>query len=105
MGLSGLEEMNRPVRVMPLGDSITRGLICPPPGMKPGGYAFFPRTPLCYAVSDDGDYTWEKPFIVDDEGAERRDHQSIYPAICFLPEGILVKWSMHAADPQGSFDN
>ncbi|MEW6359509.1 MAG: SGNH/GDSL hydrolase family protein [Planctomycetota bacterium] len=31
-----------PVRAMPLGDSITRGLIIPPPGMVPGGY----RAPL-----------------------------------------------------------
>lgn len=30
--------MRRPVRVMPLGDSITRGLIIPPPGFVPGGY-------------------------------------------------------------------
>ncbi len=27
-----------PVRIMPLGDSITRGLIIPPPGFIPGGY-------------------------------------------------------------------
>lgn len=28
----------RPLRIMPLGDSITRGLIIPPPGVVPGGY-------------------------------------------------------------------
>ena len=27
-----------PVRIMPLGDSITRGLIIPEPGVVPGGY-------------------------------------------------------------------
>jgi alpha-L-rhamnosidase len=71
--------------------------------LRPG--AFFPRIPLCYAVSDDGGQTWGEPVIVGDEGAIKRDHQSIYPAICFLPDGMLVVWSMHAADPDGTFDN
>jgi sialidase-1 len=65
--------------------------------------AFFPRTPLCYAVSDDGGKTWTSPVIVDDEGATNKDRQNIYPAACFTKEGMLVMWSTHQADPKGSF--
>jgi len=69
--------------------------------LKPG--AFFPRTPLCYAVSDDGGKTWGSPVVVDDEGATNKDRQNIYPAACFTKEGMLVMWSTHQADPKGSF--
>jgi hypothetical protein len=65
--------------------------------------AFFPRTPLCYAVSDDGGKTWGSPVIVDDEGVANKDRQNIYPSICFTKEGMLVMWSTHGADPKGSF--
>ena len=65
--------------------------------------AFFPRTPLCYAVSDDGGKTWSPPVIVDDEGVADKDRQNIYPSICFTKEGMLVIWSTHGADPKGSF--
>jgi hypothetical protein len=41
--------MNRPVRLMPLGDSITRGLICPAPGFIPGGY----RTRLYHRLANE----------------------------------------------------
>ena len=69
--------------------------------INPG--AFFPRTPLCYAVSDDGGKSWSPPVIVDDEGAANKDRQNIYPAVCFTKEGMLVMWSTHGADPKGSF--
>ena len=69
--------------------------------IKPG--AFFPRTPLCYAVSGDSGKTWSPPVIVDDEGVANKDRQNIYPSICFTKEGMLVMWSTHGADPQGSF--
>jgi sialidase-1 len=69
--------------------------------IKPG--AFFPRTPLCYAVSDDGGKTWGPPVIVDDEGVTNKDRQNIYPSVCFTKEGMLVIWSTHGADPKGSF--
>ena len=65
--------------------------------------AFFPRTPLCYAVSDDSGKTWSPPVVVDDEGAASKDRQNIYPSICFTKEGMLVMWSTHGADPKGSF--
>jgi hypothetical protein len=65
--------------------------------------AFFPRTPLCYAVSDDSGKTWGSPVIVDDEGVANKDRQNIYPSICFTKEGMLVMWSTHGADPKGSF--
>jgi len=71
--------------------------------LAPG--AFFPRTPLTYAVSDDDGETWSEPFCIDAEGAEHNDCQNIYPSICFTDEGILVVYSTHAADPQGTFSN
>ena len=69
--------------------------------IQPG--AFFPRTPLCYAVSDDGGKTWGEPFIVDDEGMTAKDRQNIYPSVCFTKDGMVVMWSTHQADPKGSF--
>jgi len=65
--------------------------------------AFFPRTPLCYAVSSDGGRSWGRPVVIDDEGVEKRDRQNIYPAACFTDEGMVVLWSTHGADPQGTF--
>jgi len=65
--------------------------------------AFFPRTPLCYAVSDDAGKTWSPPVIVDDDGVANTDRQNIYPSVCFTKEGMLVLWSSHRADPKGSF--
>ena len=65
--------------------------------------AFFPRTPLCYAVSGDDGTTWSPPVIVDDEGVANKDRQNIYPSICFTKEGMVVMWSTHGADPKGSF--
>ena len=65
--------------------------------------AFFPRTPLCYAVSADGGKSWGKPVLVDDEGVENRDRQNIYPSVCFTAGGMLVLYSTHYADPQGGF--
>lgn len=69
--------------------------------LKPG--AFFPRTPLCYAVSADGGKSWSSPVVVDDEGAADKDRQNIYPSIGFTKEGMVVFWSTHGADPNGSF--
>jgi hypothetical protein len=66
---------------------------------------FFPRTPLVYAVSEDKGKTWGEPVIVDDDGMEKNDRQNIYPSVCFTKEGMLVIWSTHAADPDGSFSN
>jgi hypothetical protein len=67
--------------------------------------AFFPRTPLVYAVSENKGRTWSEPVIVDDDGMEKNDRQNIYPSVCFTKEGMLVIWSTHAADPDGSFSN
>lgn len=69
--------------------------------LRPG--AFFPRTPLCYALSDDGGRSWGTPVVVDDAGVLRQDRQNIYPSICFTDEGMVVVYSTHLADPQGSF--
>jgi BNR repeat-like domain len=66
--------------------------------------AFFPRTPLCYAVSGDDGKTWGAPVVVDDEGVEKKDRQNIYPTVCFTKEGMVVMWSTHAADPKGSWE-
>ena len=70
-----------------------------------GPGAFFPRTPLCYAVSADGGRTWGHPVMVDDDGAAACDRQNIYPSVCLTAEGLLVVYSTHAADPGGSFAN
>jgi hypothetical protein len=58
---------------------------------------------LAYAVSADDVATWGAPVIVDDEGlkpevngaATTTDRDLIYPALCFLHEGMLVVWSSH----------
>ena len=65
--------------------------------------AFFPRTPLCYAVSADGGKSWGAPVIVDDEGVEGKDRQNIYLSASFTREGMVLVWSTHLADPSGSF--
>jgi len=65
--------------------------------------AFFPRTPLCYSVSGDGGRSWGEPVMVDDSGMSARDRQCIYPSICFTDEGMLAVYSVHEADPKGSF--
>ena len=70
-----------------------------------GPGAFFPRTPLVYAVSSDHGKTWSGPIVVDDDGVEKQDRQNIYPAVCFTLEGMLAIYSTHTADPKGSFSN
>jgi len=67
-----------------------------------GPGAFFPRTPLVYALSADGGRTWSAPVLVDEAGVTLQDRQNIYPSICFTDEGILVVYSRHLADPHGS---
>jgi predicted neuraminidase len=67
--------------------------------------AFFPRTPLVYAISADEGRSWSDPVIIDDEGMEKKDRQCIYPSIAFSSEGMVVAYSVHAADPGGSFKN
>jgi hypothetical protein len=69
--------------------------------LSPG--AFFPRTPLCYATSPDGGRTWGDPVLVDADGLENRDRQNIYPSVTLTEEGMLLLYSTHFADPQGSF--
>ena len=68
-----------------------------------GPGAFFPRTPLCYSVSVDDGLSWGKPALVDDAGMLLHDRQNIYPSACFTGEGMLVVYSTHMADPDGSF--
>ena len=68
-----------------------------------GAGAFFPRTPLCYAVSSDDGQSWSEPVLVDESGVLLKDRQAIYPSICFTAEGMLVVYSVHMADPNGSF--
>lgn len=65
--------------------------------------AFFPRAPLCYSVSPDNGRTWGEPILVDESGAPRGDRQSIYPSVCFTDEGVLLVYSVHAANPAGGF--
>jgi hypothetical protein len=57
-------------------------------------------------VSADAGATWSSPVVIDDEGlsglnGETRQH--IYPGVCFLPEGILLVYSTHRANLDGSF--
>jgi sialidase-1 len=68
-----------------------------------GPGAFFPRTPLCYVVSADDGTTWDEPVLIDESGVLLRDRQCIYPSIVFTDEGMLVVYSVHEADPNGSF--
>ncbi|MEI6257947.1 MAG: sialidase family protein [Planctomycetota bacterium] len=65
--------------------------------------AFFPRTPLVYALSADEGATWSAPVVIDATGVDHRDRQNIYPSPCFTSEGMFVIWSTHGADPKGSF--
>ena len=65
--------------------------------------AFFPRTPLCYAVSSDEGKSWGPPVIIDDDGVAAKDRQNIYPSAAFTAEGMVLVWSSHQADPRGSF--
>ena len=65
--------------------------------------AFFPRTPLCYAVSADDGRSWSSPVIVDDDGMAKKDRQNTYPAVCFTKEGMLLVWSTEIANPDGGF--
>ena len=74
-------------------DQTTRHLVGP----------FFPRTPLCYAVSSDSGRSWGEPVLVDESGVQLQDRQATYPSICFTAEGMLVVYSVHYADPNGSF--
>lgn len=67
--------------------------------------AFFPRTPLVYAVSSDKGKSWGEPVLVDDDGLANNDRQNIYPSVCFVKEGMLVMWATLGADPGGSFSN
>jgi len=69
--------------------------------LRPG--AFFPRTPLAYAVSADGGQSWGEPVLVDEAGSALLDRQNIYPTVSFTPEGMAVVYSTHVADPKGSF--
>jgi hypothetical protein len=74
--------------------------------LKDGPYkdgAFFPRTPLVYALSADDGATWSPPILIDATGAERLDRQNIYPSACFTAEGMVVVWSTHVADPKGGW--
>ncbi len=67
--------------------------------------AFFPRTPLVYAISSDKGKSWTEPVVVDDDGIENNGRQNIYPSVCFVKEGILVVWATIVADPGGNFGN
>ena len=67
--------------------------------------AFFPRTPLVYAVSSDQGKSWGEPVVVDSDGSVNNDRQNIYPSVCFTKEGMLVMWATVAADPGGAFSN
>lgn len=69
--------------------------------LEPG--SFFPRTPLCFSVSPDHGRSWGEPVLVDESGVLLRDRQCIYPSVCFTDEGMLVVYSVHAANPGGGF--
>jgi len=55
------------------------------------------------SLSADGGESWSAPVVIDASGSEHRDRQNIYPSPCFTPEGMVVVWSTHGADPKGSF--
>lgn len=59
---------------------------------------FFPRNPLCYALSDDEGDSWSGPVIIDDSGVSdgsggKPSLQIVYPGAAFLKEGILLFYS------------
>jgi flavin-dependent dehydrogenase len=59
---------------------------------------FFPRNPLCYAVSADEGDTWSPPTIIDDHGVSDGNEgkpslQIVYPGAAFLKEGMLLFYS------------
>jgi len=68
-----------------------------------GPGAFFPRTPLCCAVSEDSGRTWGPPVLLDAAGMEKGDRQNIYPGVAFTKEGMVVVYSRHVANPEGGF--
>ena len=51
-----------------------------------GNTDYFPRRPLCCAVSDDGGKSWSAPTQIDDEPGR----QLIYPSVTPVGDGILV---------------
>ena len=59
---------------------------------------FFPRNPLCYAISADEGDSWSSPTIIDDSGVSDGNEgkpslQIVYPGAAFLKEGILLFYS------------
>ncbi|MDA0676597.1 MAG: FAD-dependent oxidoreductase [Chloroflexi bacterium] len=59
---------------------------------------FFPRNPLCYALSADEGDSWSEPVIIDDSGVSdgnggKPSLQIVYPGAAFLKEGILLFYS------------
>jgi flavin-dependent dehydrogenase len=59
---------------------------------------FFPRNPLCYALSADEGDSWSGPAIIDDSGVSdgsggKPSLQIVYPGAAFLKEGILLFYS------------
>ena len=56
--------------------------------------AYFPRRPLCYAISADGGKSWSAPTQIDDEPGR----QLIYPSVTPLRDGILI---VYLVDKEG----
>jgi flavin-dependent dehydrogenase len=59
---------------------------------------FFPRNPLCYAISADEGDSWSAPTIIDESGVSdgnggKPSLQIVYPGAAFLKEGILLFYS------------
>jgi flavin-dependent dehydrogenase len=59
---------------------------------------FFPRNPLCYAISADEGDSWSGPVIIDNSGVSdgnggKPSLQIVYPGAAFLKEGILLFYS------------
>jgi hypothetical protein len=69
--------------------------------------AFFPRNPLCYAISSDNGATWSEPLCIDDSYSIRdSEHcQHVYPAAWITDKKMLVVYSTHPAPVDGDFNS
>ena len=61
--------------------------------------AYYPRRPLCYALSADGGRSWSAPVLIDD----CRNRQLIYPSVTPFSEGVLIMYAAHYDAGDGSF--
>ena len=62
--------------------------------------SYYPRNPLCYAVSDDGGRSWSEPVLIDNQPGQ----QLIYPSVTGTAEGLLFIYCAAYAPADGTFN-